>query len=288
MHAGAPLKLSSPVYGVMDSDAAMAEIEAVKRAMTLEHLLTMSSGYYCDDTDDAAPGNEDTMTEQTKEPDYYRYTLRVPLVTAPGINAVYCSASPNLALGMLGRSTGEAPQITFDRLVGEPLQVERYAWILDPLNRPYGGGSVQLLARDFLKLGQLMLNDGSWAGRRILDRDFASAATAPQYHLRNLLYGYLWWIEDLPYKERTMRSYSARGAGGNVVTVVPALDLVVATMAGNYSSRVQITHTGTMVPRSILPAVREAGDDLGAPVRDREYQTPYGRSTDGSRVAGAR
>ena len=70
--------------------------------------------------------------------------------------------------------------------------------------------------------------------------------------------------------------------------MVPALDLVVATMAGNYASRIQITHTGTIVPRSILPAVRERGDDPNAPVADRDFTTPYGRSTDGSRVAGGR
>ena len=81
-----------------------------------------------------------------------------------------------------------------------------------------------------------------------------------------------------------VRSYSARGAGGQVVTVIPELDLVVATMAGNYSSRVQITYTGMIVPRSILPAVRERGDDPRAPVQEREFTTRYGRSTDGSPV----
>jgi hypothetical protein len=30
--------------------------------------------------------------------------------------------------------------------------------------------------------------------------------------------------------------------------------------------------------------VREAGDDRNAPVLERDYASPYGRSTDGSRV----
>jgi hypothetical protein len=82
-----------------------------------------------------------------------------------------------------------------------------------------------------------------------------------------------------------VRSFSARGAGGNLVTVIPELDLVVATMAGNYSGRVQGSYTGGLVPRSILPAVRERGDDPRAPVRDRAFKSPYGPSKDGSRVA---
>ena len=284
MRAGAPLTLASPVYQVMNGGRFPAELEPQKRAMTLEHLLTMSSGYFCDDGNDEAPGNEERMTNQEEEPDYYRYTLAVPQATPPGENSVYCSASPNLALGMLGAATHETPLRSFDRLVAGPMQIRRYAWVLDPLGRPYGGGSVQVLPRDFLKLGQLMLNGGSWAGRRSLDPAFAAAATSPHYHLASVYYGYLWWIEDFPYKDRIVRSFSARGAGGNLVTVVPQLDLVIATMAGNYFSRTQIDYTNPLIARSILPAVREAGDDPRAPVRDREFTSPYGRSTDGSRV----
>jgi len=164
------------------------------------------------------------------------------------------------------------------------MSIDHYAWLLDPVGHAYGGGGVRIRARDFIKFGQLMLNGGSWNGRRILDPPFAAAATSAHYHLANVYYGYLWWVEDLPYKDRIVRSYSARGAGGQLVTVVPDLDLVVATMAGNYASRVQITYTGQIVPRSIMPAVREPGDDPRAPVQDREFNTLYGRSTDGSRV----
>ena len=49
-------------------------------------------------------------------------------------------------------------------------------------------------------------------------------------------------------------------------------------MAGNYSSTVQKTYTCHIVPRSILPAVRERGDDPSAPVADRDFTSPYGRS----------
>jgi hypothetical protein len=65
---------------------------------------------------------------------------------------------------------------------------------------------------------------------------------------------------------------------------VPELDLVDAFYAGNYSGRVQLDMGHHYVPRYVLPAVRERGDDKSAPVVDREYTTPYGRSTDGSRV----
>jgi len=286
MHAGVPLKLSSPVFQVMNGGTFPADLEPQKRAMTLEHLLTMSGGYFCDDTNDAAPGNEETMWDQPEEPDFYRYTMKVPLATPPGENSVYCSAMPNLALGMAGRAAHEDPMVLFDRLIAQPLKIRRYEWGLDRVGHPYGGGGMSLQLRDFAKIGQLMLNGGTWEGRRIVSPQFVARASSPLYHLRKIYYGYFWWIEDYPYKDRTVRIFSARGSGGQTVTVVPELDLVIATLAGNFSSRKGMGGASTVpIPRIILPAVREPGDDKNAPVIEREFESPYGPSTDGSRVA---
>ena len=284
IHAGAPLKLSSPVYQIMNGGKFPPDLEPQKRTMTLEHLLTMSSGFFCDDNNDNAPGNEETMWDQAEEPDFYRYTMKVPMVAPPGENAVYCSASPNLALGMVGRATRELPIYSFDRLIAGPMKIGNYAWPLDPAGNPYGGGGAQFLPRDFMKFGQLMLNGGTWEGHRILSRDFVKHATAPLYNLAHIRYGYNWWSEDFPYKDRNVHAFMALGAGGQVVTVVPELDLVIAFYAGNYSSRSQRDLGHTFVPRYLLPAVREPGDNKSAPVVDRDYTSPYGRSTDGSRV----
>lgn len=280
IQSGAPLELSVPVYAVMNGGAFPPDLEPRKRAMTLEHLLTMSSGYFCDDIDPAAPGNEDAMLDQTDEPDYYRYTLKIPMASAPGEKAVYCSINPNLALGVVSRVTGESPLETFDRLIGAPMKISRYGWPQDFAGHPYGGGGVQFLPRDFMKLGQLMLAGGTWQGRRILGRDFVARASAPLYHMRGIYYGYLWWGIDYPYKDRTVHAFFAGGAGGQGVMVIPELDLVIASYAGNYSSKSSIHIQQNLVARYILPAVREEGDDASAPVTPREdYVTPYSRSS---------
>jgi len=289
LQAGAPLKLSTPVYQAMNGGAFPADLEPRKRAMTLEHLLTMSSGYFCDDSNPDAPGGEEIMINQDDEPDYYRFTLKVPMASAPGEKAVYCSSNPNLALGVVSRATGEFPLITFDRLLGEPLKITRYGWPLDPAGHPYGGGGPQFLPRDFMKFGQLMLNGGTWQGHRILGSDFVARASAPLYHLRGIYYGYLWWGIDYPYKNRTVHAFFAGGAGGQGVLVIPELDLVIANFAGNYSSKGSIDTQQNLTPRYILPAVREPGDDKNAPVIPREdYVTPYGRSEASGPVSGTR
>jgi CubicO group peptidase (beta-lactamase class C family) len=68
MHAGAPLRLDRRVYQVMNGGTFPDGLEPRKRAMTLENLLTMSSGHYCDDTDDKAPGNEDYIGDELQPP----------------------------------------------------------------------------------------------------------------------------------------------------------------------------------------------------------------------------
>ena len=280
---GAPLALSTPVHALLEGGAFPPGLDERKRAMTLEHLLTMSAGYFCDDTNPEAPGNEDGMQEQTAQPDWVRYTLDVPLATPPGEKAVYCSAMSNLALAMVGRATGESPLAVFDRLVAAPMGIRRYAWPLDPTGRPYGGGAVKILPRDFLKFGQMMLDGGTWRGRRVLDRAFVERATAPLYGLRGRQYGYQWWGLEYPYKDRTVRAFYAGGAGGQAVIAIPELDLVIATHGANYSSPGTFFVQTTLVPRDLLPAVREKGDDPRAPVVARaDYATRPDPALDGA------
>lgn len=277
IQAGGPLEMSTPVYKAMYGGAFPADLDAQKRAMTLEHLIMMRSGYFCDDTNPDAAGNEDKMLDQREEGDYYKYTLRLPLDRQPGEKGVYCSIDPNLALGVVNGATRESVLVTFDRLVAGPLQIATYAWPLSPAGQPYGGGGAQFLPRDFMKMGQLMLNGGTWQGRRILSADYAKQASAPLHDLRSIKYGYLWWSIEYPYKDRTVRAYFAGGNGGQVVMVIPDLELVIAAYGGNYADRVGLQIQQAYVPTYILPAVREAGDDKNAPVKQGEFATPYGR-----------
>jgi CubicO group peptidase (beta-lactamase class C family) len=256
MLAGAPLRLSTPVYQVMNGGAFPPGLEPRKRAMTLENLMTMSSGYFCDDSNDAAPGNENGMWDQEEEPDFYKFALKLPMAFAPGEKAIYCSINPNLALGVVGRAAGESPFYLFDRLVGGPLDITHYVWALDRAGNPYGGGGMNFIGRDFIKFGQLMLNGGTWRGKRVLSADFVARASSPLTKIGDREYGLLWWPQEFPYMNRKVRGFSALGAGGQVVYVLPELDLVIATFGGNYSSRGWRYLTGDFINNFVLPAVR--------------------------------
>jgi CubicO group peptidase (beta-lactamase class C family) len=277
IQAGSKVSLSTPVYQTMNGGIVPQGLEPRKRAMTLENLLTMTSGIFCDDGNPDAPGNEETMTNQEEEPDYYRFYMKAPMDRQPGAEPVYCSGDPNLAIGVLHRASGEHPMDMFDRLLSGPLQIPRQAWVLSPSRQPYGGGSIAMIPRDYMKLGQLMLNGGTWKGHRVLSEDFVKRASAPLYDLNSIKYGYLWWGIDWPYKTGTVHAYFAGGNGGQGIIVVPALDMVIAVYGSNYQSRVALDIQQGLTPRYILPAVREAADAKDTPVVLRDYKIIYGR-----------
>lgn len=254
--AGLPVSEATPVYRTM-LGALPADLDPRKRAMTLGHLLTMTGGHFCDDSNPSAPGNEDRMLDQEEEPDYYRYILNVPMDRVPGEKPVYCSIDPHLAGGVIAKATGERAPELFDRLVARPLQMGDYHLNLSPTGDAYMGGGAQLIPRDFLKIAQLMVDDGRWGGRQVVGRDWARKARAPLRELAGIQYGHLWWSMEHPYKGKTVRAFFAGGNGGQTFMGVPELDLVIAFTGGNYADKATFVPQRVLAPKFILPAVRQ-------------------------------
>jgi CubicO group peptidase (beta-lactamase class C family) len=255
IHAGVPLSAQSPVYRVMNGGRFPEGLDPRRRAITLEHLLTMSSGLDCDDRNPDSRGNEETVAEQTEEPDWWKLALGLEVVRAPGERAAYCSLSTHLAGGVLRRAAGRPLPELFHAVIAEPLGIRRYWMFLAPTGEAYLGGGLRLVLRDFMKFGQLMLDGGAWNGRRVVSEEWARRGTSALVPLERMGYGYQWWVAELPYRGRTVRAFYAGGNGGQVVMGVPELDLVVAAFGGNYNDPVLFWMQRRAVPEHVLPAV---------------------------------
>ena len=255
MQSGVPISLDTPLYQTM-LGTVPADLDPRKKAIRLEHLIGMTAGFDCDDSGDR-PGDEDPMQEQTAEPNWYLYSLNVPMAWNSGERIVYCSMKPNLAAGMLEKVSGEPLPEMFNRLVAKPLKMGRYHLFLQPTGQAYGGGGHHFTTRDYMKLTQLYLNDGRWEGRQIVSPDWARKSTAP---LRNLsprqTYGYLWNSVAYDYKGRKLHAFFPAGNGGQVYIGIPELDLVVAFTGGNYADASLFRAQREFVPEDILPAVK--------------------------------
>ena len=256
MQAGVPIRLDSPVFETM-LGSVPADLDPRKKAMTLEHLISMTAGFDCDDSGER-PGDEDPMQEQTAEPDWYRYSLNVPMAWNSGERIVYCSMKPNLAAGMLEKIGAEPLPEMFHRLVAKPLHMGTYHLFLQPTGQAYGGGGHHFTTRDFMKLTQLFLNDGQWEGRQIVSREWVRTSGAALRVLSprsGQTYGYLWNSVEYPYRERKLHAYFPGGNGGQVYIGIPDLDLLIAFTGGSYADPVLFRSQREFVPQDILPAV---------------------------------
>ena len=256
MQSGVPIRLDTPVYQTF-LGSVPADLDPRKKAMTLEHLITMTAGFDCDDSGDR-PGDEDVFQQQDKQPDWYKYMLDVPMAWKSGDKIVYCSGKPNLAGGMLEKIAGEPMPEMFDRLIGRPLKMSNYYLFLQPTGQAYGGGGHRFTSRDFLKYAQLMLNDGKWDGRQIFSRDWARKSGAPLRLLSpssGQTYGYLWNSSAYDYKGRKVHAYFAGGNGGQISMGIPELGLAIVFTGGSYADPALFNAQRKYIPEMILPAV---------------------------------
>ena len=252
---GAPFDLRTPLFALLGEDT--DNLDPRKHRMTIEHLLTMTSGFACDDDDSNSPGNEGRMQNQQQEPDWFRFALDLPMAHNPGEQGVYCTAGINLLGAAISRTTGIWLPRFFEERFARPLDIHHYHINLQPMGDAYLGGGIRLRPRDFLKLGQLYLNQGRWQDRQLLCPEWILRSTTPQASIyESDDYGYAWWLKTYDFQGRKVRSYYASGNGGQLLIVLPELDTVILFMGGNYNNFATWgSFRDDLVPQYIIPSV---------------------------------
>ncbi|WP_462319144.1 serine hydrolase domain-containing protein [Marinilabilia sp.] len=211
--------------------------------LTIRHLLTMSSASNWDESY-SSPFSITTRA-------YYGRSLRstikeVEIVKHPGIVWNYRSGDTQLLERILNKAT-EMPLAEYASLkLWQPLGAEESAlWSLDKrkgTEKAYCCFNSN--ARDFARIGSLVLNEGEFANQRIVPEEYIEKMITPAKYLTNEdaemvdYYGLHWWImnyqgQQIPY---------ARGILGQYIYVVPQHDAVIVRLGHKRSGSYQDHH----------------------------------------------
>ncbi|MFN3555032.1 MAG: serine hydrolase domain-containing protein [Bacteroidales bacterium] len=199
--------------------------------VTLHHLLTMTSGLDWDEEYAAA------FSITTKA--YYGRNLSALLqplgvITPPGEEFYYSSGTTQLLAFVLEAATGVSVSEYTTRRLWKPLGAQEDAlWSLD---RKDGKEKAYCCfnsnARDFARMGQLVLNQGYWKGEKIISPEYIQKLITPVYGVKDRkgnpvdYYGYQTWI----LHHRNMQIPYFRGILGQYVFMLPQQDAVVVRL----------------------------------------------------------
>jgi CubicO group peptidase (beta-lactamase class C family) len=202
-----------------------------KAAITLRHLLTMSSGL--DFPEMAFYGTGTSLYQAwVTAPDQVAWVLARPMTAAPGARFEYGSGTIHLASVALTRACGlRTDELANTDLFG-PLGLAPRRWEADHQGYSNGGAGLYLTPRDMQALGHLVLNGGLHQGRLVVSASYVAAMTNAQIPTASGMatpsYGFAWWVGQTGDGAAFAL---ANGWGGQFILVVPAKRLVVTSAA---------------------------------------------------------
>jgi CubicO group peptidase (beta-lactamase class C family) len=217
--------VQQPVMPLFSDASNAAARDPMKQQMTIEHLLTMTSGFDCEWMD-----GEKTLDEMRASPNWVRFMIERRVTARPGTDWAYCSPGMHLLSAAITRATGSSALDYATHTLFKTLGIDQAVWPADANGISYGWGDLHLLPTDMAKLGYLWLHHGKWEDTQLVPPDFMEAATLQQAEHMGKGYGYGMWV----YPKREVPLFEANGRGGQIITVVPAKDLVVVMTGGGF------------------------------------------------------
>jgi CubicO group peptidase (beta-lactamase class C family) len=200
----------------------LATRDAAFDAVTIEHLLTMTSGIRFDRG--KTPWSDEARSYYS--PDLRSVAVSRDLAHPPGSHFQYNPYSP-IVLGLaLERASGRPLTQLLSKTLWSRIGADAPAsWSLDSEGNGFEKmeSGFNAIAIDLAKIGRLFLREGDWDGDRILDPDWVRASVQPDSAAGRPRYGYMWWIRP---GEGEADRYYAEGRFGQFIYVAPDRELI--------------------------------------------------------------
>jgi len=211
--------------GYMHLDQPIAELlpkintfdDPRKRAITVHHLLTMTSGL--------EPTSYRAYNSWVSNRDWVKAAIGRPLIFEPGTHFQYSTGNSHILSAILSARTGVSTQAYAERKLFSSLDIKVQGWDTDPNGIHLGGNNLSLIPRDMAKIGQLYLDGGRFDNRQVVPKgwiDKSTQASNLESHEVYGSYGYSWYVH--PGGED---AFVAVGYGGQYIYVSPAYDCVI-------------------------------------------------------------
>ena len=243
-------KIDNVNHRVLDffPERTIANKDARKQTMTLEHLLTMSSGMDWNETGVplSSPNNSNRQMIQSK--DWAQFVLDRPMKEDPGSRFNYNSGGSHLVSAILQKTTGMNELAFAQEYLFKPLGITDVSWTVDPNGIYRGEDGLELTPRDMAKIGYLYLKGGTWERQQIVSADWVKASS--QKHIGatgGKDYGYQWWVQPFGV-------YNAAGLGSQYIFVLSDLDMVVVFTSGFPTAQFDLP--ASLVESFIIPAAK--------------------------------
>jgi CubicO group peptidase (beta-lactamase class C family) len=233
----AQITLDTPIYDYVPEGFPLSDPE--KKKIKLRHILSMTSGIAGEDHGliglADTPGGGDYEIALGKQPNRFGHTAE-KLVAEPGTHWEYSDAAfAHLSLFFYHATGRELADFMKER-VFDPIGIQNVGWDwqggagnIGPHNNAHSG--LRFSARDFARLGYLMVHDGKWNEKQIIPHSWIETATKSSQEI-NPSYGYTFWVntDGVLWPSAPRDAFAFRGFTASRLYIVPSLDLVVARL----------------------------------------------------------
>lgn len=160
--------------------------------LTFQHLMTMQAGFHWEEE------YQHPFAENSKQyfvDDLAKQAFNVSFKEMPGEKYEYQSVSAQLLGLALRKAVGQNLATYLSEKLWIPLEMEYPArWSTDEKGIEKAFCCIHASARDFAKIGQFIMQEGSWNGQQLLNKDFCRKLVTPT--TENNAFCFNIWADD--------------------------------------------------------------------------------------------